>query len=100
MVMRDTIYQIINQEYESDGEGGRVSLPGASNKPIKCRASFDTSPEVAAAYGLQSEQILYTFTSVALDEEALYLFNGKKYSVRHVSPSNRLFYSILIEEKR
>lgn len=100
MVMRDTIYQIIDQEYESDGEGGRVSLPGASNKPIKCRASFDTSPEVAAAYGLQSEQILYTFTSVALDEEALYLFDGKKYSVRHVSPSNRLFYSILIEEKR
>ena len=100
MVMRDTIYQIIDQEYESDGEGGRVSLPGASNKPIKCRASFDTSPEVAAAYGLQSEQILYTFTSVALDEEALYLFKGKKYSVRHVSPSNRLFYSILIEEKR
>ena len=100
MVMRDTIYQIIDQEYESDGEGGRVSLPGASNKPIKCRASFDTSPEVAAAYGLQSEQILYTFTSVALDEEALYLFDGKKYSVSHVSPSNRLFYSILIEEKR
>lgn len=101
--MRDILF-IVDNEYESDGEGGRrpknyeEEHPPVAT-PIRCKASFDTNPEVAAAYGLQSEQVLYVFTSSPLDEEGEYYYMGKRYTVRHMSPSNRLFYSILIEEK-
>lgn len=97
MIMRDTLTQII-PSYEPDGQGGRV-LNGQTSTEIKCRASLNTSPEVASAYGTDGEQILYTYTFEALDEEAQYFFANKKFTVRHSSPSNRLFYSILIEVK-
>ena len=59
-----------------------------------------TSPEVATAYGLSSEQVLYIVTSVELDKEAFYLFKNKRYQIRFQAKNgSRLFYSTFIEVK-
>lgn len=98
MIMRDKLVQEI-KEYESDNQGGRVSKGEPIYKEIRCRASLNTSPEVASAYGTSGEQILHVFTSQALDKEARYFFMGTPYTVRHSSPSLRFNYSILVEVK-
>lgn len=97
MISRDTITQI-TLDNTSDGMGGHTS----SNKTltdIECKASLNTSPEVAAAYGLTSEKILYAVTTVELDKEAFFLFKGTKYTVRFQTNTNRHFYSTLVEIK-
>lgn len=98
MVMRDKLVQVI-QEYELDNQGGRVSKGEPIRKEIKCRASLNTSPEVASAYGTHGEQILHVITSQALDKEARYFFAETPYTVRHSSPNFRFYYSILVEVK-
>ena len=68
-------------------------------KEIVCRASYNTTPEAATAYGVNGEKVLYVITSSPLDSDSFYYFEDKKYSLRHSSPNRRFFYSILIEEK-
>ena len=98
MTMRDVLIQEV-QGYESDGQGGRVASGDPINKKIECRASFNTSPEVASEYGTNGEQVLYVITSVPLVEEARYFFADKPYTLRYSGPNRRLFYSILVEVK-
>ena len=98
MIMRDKLVQVI-QEYESDNQGGHVSKGEPIRKEIKCRASLNTSPQVASAYGTHGEQILHVITSQELDKEALYFFAETSYTVRHSSPNFRFYYSILVEVK-
>lgn len=98
MVFRDKITQII-QDRESDGQGGFVSKGEPTFKVIDCKASLNTSPEVAAAYGPKGEQVVYVVTRIPLDKEAIYLFNEKKFAVRFQSNNNRLYYSTIVEIK-
>lgn len=98
MIMRDKIVEEI-QGFERDNQGGRVSSGEPIRKEIDCRASLNTSPEAASAYGTNGEQILYVITSEALNKEARYFFANTPYTLRHTSPQNRFFYSILIEVK-
>lgn len=97
MVVRDKITKI-SLEKTLDGMGGFASHfePLAE---IECKASLNTSPEVAAAFGLNREQVLYVVTRDALDKEAFYLFNGIIFSVRQQIKMNRFYFSTLIEEK-
>lgn len=98
MITRETITQITVGEIP-DGMGGSVPSNDKTLTNIECKASLNTSPEVAAAYGLTSEKILYVVTAQELNKEAFYLFNGKRYTVRFQTSTNRHFYSTLIEVK-
>lgn len=98
MVLRDKITKVIVNK-ESDGCGGFV-YSEEERTPINCKASFDTRPETATAYGLSGEQVLYVVTTQALDKEAFYYFQDKKYSVRFQTQNNRFFYTTLIEIKK
>ena len=98
MVLRDEITQVILDQ-QSDGMGGFTTTK-ISQTPIKCKASFNTSPEKANEYGLASEQVLYVITSQELLREAFYYFKGKRYQVRfEVDRRNRLYFSTLVEVK-
>ena len=98
MVLRDIVTQII-QDQESDGQGGCISKGDPTFKEIECKASFNTSPEVATAYGPKGEQVLYVVTRIPLDKEAFYLFEGKKYAIRFQTNNRRLYYSTFVEIK-
>jgi len=98
MILRDTIIQV-KSEKQSDGMGGNTR----TNKiytPIECKASLNTDPEVATAYGLSGEQVIYVVTREPLDKGAFYLFRDKKYTIRFQTDNNRLFYSTLVEIKK
>lgn len=98
MILRDEITQI-KLDKQPDGMGGYISTETSRTK-IQCKASYNTSPEVATAYGLSSEQVLYIVTSVKLDKEAFYLFKNKRYQIRFQAKNgSRLFYSTFIEVK-
>lgn len=98
MILRDTIIQI-KSEKEKDGFGG-FSRKNEIRTNIECKASLNTSPEVATAYGPAGEQVLYVVTRLPLDKEAFYLFKEKKYTIRFQTDNNRLFYSTLVEVKK
>lgn len=98
MVMRDTIRQMKNIQYKYDSMGGRA-ITDSDNSDIKCRASFNVSPEVASEYGTHGEQVLYVITSEALNKEVLYFFEEKTYSVRETVHNNRFYHTILVEVK-
>ena len=98
MVMRDKIIQVIKNKV-SDGEGGFISNSPDSQVEIECKASLNVSPEVMNAYGQGGEQVLHIISRGPLLEEAIYLFNGKKYNVRVQTNNRRLFYSTLVEIK-
>lgn len=98
MIMRDKLVQEII-EYQRDNQGGRVRSGEPIRKEIKCRASLNTSPEAATAYGTHGEQILYVTTTDALDKEALYFFMDIPFTVRQSLPSARFTHYILIEVK-
>lgn len=97
MIFRDEITPI-KQDQQSDGMGG-FTVSEISSKPIKCKASFNTSPEKATSYGLACEQVLYIASPQELDKEAFYLFNGKKYQIRFQTNTRRIFYSTFVEVK-
>ena len=98
MVLRDKITKVTTTK-ESDGCGGFIYSEGVSTL-INCKASLNTKPETATAYGLSGEQILYVVTNQALDKEAFYYFQDKKCTVRFQTQNNRLFYATLIEIKK
>ena len=98
MILRNKITQI-TQTKESDGMGGFISKDPIYTE-IECKASLNTDPEAATAYGPAGEQILYVVTRTKLDKEAFYLFMDKKYSVRFQTENGRLFYSTLVETKK
>ena len=99
MVFRDILIQEIETEKIPDGMGGYVSQEPA-RKEIKCKASLNTSPEVANAYGTNGEQVLYVVAQEKLDKGAFYFFEQKKYTVRAQTNNNRLFYTTLVEVKQ
>lgn len=99
MVFRDKIIQVKEGIKVPDGMGGFIS--GESTQtPLNCRASLNTSPEVATAYGTNGEQVLYVVSRERLDEGAFYLYLDKRYTVRAQTNNNRLYYSTLIEVKQ
>lgn len=98
MILRDKIIQVKSVK-EKDGFGG-FSRKNEERTEIECKASLNTSPEVATAYGPAGEQILYVVTRVPLDKEAFFLFDNKKYNIRFSTNTNRLYYSTLVEIKR
>ena len=98
MILRDKIIQIKTEKIEDDMGG--FTRGDEIRTEIECKASLNTSPEVATAYGLSGEQVVYVVTREPLDKEAFYLFDGKKYTVRFQTRSNRLSYSTLVEVKK
>lgn len=98
MILRDKIIQI-KSEKEKDGFGG-FTRKNEVRTEIECKASLNTSPEAATAYGPAGEQVLYVVTRLPLDKGAFYLFDDKKYTVRFQTNNNRLFYSTLVEVKK
>lgn len=98
MVLRDTITEIKTSKI-SDGMGGFIN-ESPTETQIECKASLNTSPEVATAYGTFGEQVLYVVTRGPLSKEAFYLFKDKKYTVRFETNNNRFFYSTLVEVKK
>lgn len=99
MVLRDKITQV-QVVKESDGMGGSTRKTEIRTD-LECKASLNTSPEVATAYGPAGEQVIYVVTRQPLDKEALFLYTDKKYKVRFQSNTNRnLFYSTLVEIKK
>jgi hypothetical protein len=98
MVIRDKITKITSDKI-SDGMGGFDSQ-SETLTDIECKASLNTSPEVAAAFGLSREQVLYVVTKEELDKEAFYLFNDMKFSLRFQTKNNRFYFSTLIEVKK
>lgn len=98
MILRDKLIQIKSTK-EKDGFGG-FTRKDPMQTEIECKASLNTSPEVATAYGPAGEQIIYVVTRIPLDKGAFYLFEDKKYSVRFQTDTNRLFYSTLVEVKK
>ena len=98
MILRDKIIQV-KSEKEKDGFGG-FTRKNEMRTEIECKASLNTSPEVATAYGPAGEQVLYVVTRFPLDKEAFYLFKNRKYTVRFNTNNNRLFYSTLVEVKK
>ena len=98
MVLRDIITQV-TQDRESDGQGGYISKGDPKYTDIECKASFNTSPEVATAYGPKGEQVLYVVTRQPLEKGAFYLFESKKYAVRFQTNNSRLYFTTLIEIK-
>lgn len=99
MILRDSITQV-KIEKESDGMGGKKRKGEEVRITFDCKASFNTSPEVATAYGVSSEQILYVVTRDPLDKGAYFLFKNKKYTMRFDTTNGRLFYYTLIEVKK
>lgn len=97
MVLRDLITQI-TPDYESDGMGG-YTYETETLTEIECKASFNTSPEVATAYGQFGEKILYVVTRQPLEEEAFYLYKNVRYTVRFQTQNNRFYFSTLVEVK-
>lgn len=98
MILRDELIQIKTVS-TPDGSGGFTSKE-ETQKTFECKASFNTSPEVANAYGTNGEQVLYVITREELDKEAFYLFKDKKYTLRQqVNPNKRFYSSTLIEVK-
>ena len=99
MVFRDKLIQEIeSQERIPDGMGGFVSQEPV-RKEIRCKASLNTSPEVASAYGTNGEQVLYVVAQEKLNKEAFYFFDNLKYTIRAQTNNNRLYYSTLVEVK-
>lgn len=99
MVLRDKIIQI-QTEKESDGMGGSTRKNEIRTE-IECKASLNTSPEAATAYGPAGEQVIYVVTRQPLDKEALFSYKSKTYRVRFQCDTNRrLFYSTLVEVKK
>lgn len=98
MIFRDKIIQVKEAIKVPDGMGGFISEE-PTQTPLNCRASLNTSPEVATAYGTNGEQVLYVVSRERLDEEAFYLYLEKRYTVRAQTDNNRLYYSTLIEVK-
>lgn len=99
MVFRDKIIKIKEAIKVPDGMGGFISEEPTQTL-LNCRASLNTSPEVATAYGTNGEQVLYVVSRERLDEEAFYLYLEKRYTVRAQTDNNRLYYSTLIEVKQ
>ena len=99
MVFRDKLIQEIEAEKVPDNMGGFISQE-PTRKEILCKASLNTSPEVATAYGTNGEQVLYVVAADKLDEEAFYFFGEKKYTLRAQTHNQRLYYSTLIEVKQ
>ena len=97
MIFRDNLIQV-KTEQVPDGMGGFTSKENTKTS-ILCKASLNTSPEVATAYGTNGEQVLYVVSREGLDKEAFYLFMEKKYTVRMQTDNNRLYYSTLVEVK-
>lgn len=97
MVFRDKLIQEIDVKVP-DGMGGFVSQEPVQ-KEIRCKASLNTSPEVATAYGTNGEQVLYVVAADKLDEEAFYFFEEKKYTLREQTKNQRLYACTLIEVK-
>ena len=99
MVFRDKLIQEIeSQERIPDGMGGYISQEPV-RKEIRCKASLNTSPEVASAYGTNGEQVLYVVAQEKLNKEAFYFFDNLKYTIRAQTNNNRLYYSTLVEVK-
>lgn len=99
MVFRDKLIQEIeSQERIPDGMGGFISQEPV-RKEIRCKASLNTSPEVASAYGTNGEQVLYVVAQEKLNKEAFYFFDNLKYTIRAQTNNNRLYYSTLVEVK-
>ncbi len=98
MVLRDKLIQEIDVKVP-DGMGGFISEEPV-RKEILCKASLNTSPEVATAYGTNGEQVLYVVAADKLDEEAFYFFEEKKYTLRAQTHNNRLYNCTLIEVKQ
>ena len=99
MVFRDKLIQEIeSQERIPDGMGGFVSQEPV-RKEIRCKASLNTSPEVASAYGTNGEQVLHVVAQEKLNKEAFYFFDNLKYTIRAQTNNNRLYYSTLVEVK-
>lgn len=98
MILRDKIIQVKSTQ-EKDGFGG-FTRKNETHTEIECKASFNTSPEVATAYGPAGEQVLYVVTRFPLDKEAFYLFKEKKYAIRFQTDNSRLFYSTFVEVKK
>lgn len=98
MILRDTITKV-TLDQESDGMGG-YTTKNQTYTEIECKASLNTNPEVATAYGPSGEQVIYITTRQLLDKEAFYLFKGKKFVVRFQYDNNRLFFSTLVEVKK
>ena len=99
MVFRDKLIQEIeSQERIPDGMGGFVSQEPV-RKEIRCKASLNTSPEVASAYGTNGEQVLYVVAQEKLNKEAFYFFDNLEYTIRAQTNNNRLYYSTLVEVK-
>ena len=99
MILRDKIIQI--KSIKEKDEFGGFTRKDPTQTEIECKASLNTSPEVATAYGPAGEQVLYVVTRIPLDKEAFYLFKEKKYTIRFQTDTNRrLFYSTLVEVKK
>ena len=104
MVFRDKLIQEIeSQERIPDGMGGFISQEPV-RKEIRCKASLNTSPEIASAeianaYGTNGEQVLYVVAQEKLNKEAFYFFDNLKYTIRAQTNNNRLYYSTLVEVK-
>jgi len=98
MVFRDKLIQETEGLKVPDGMGGFISQEPV-RKEIRCKASLNTSPEVATAYGTNGEQVLYVVAADKLDEEAFYFFEQKKYTLREQTKNQRLYASTLIEVK-
>lgn len=98
MIFRDGLIQV-SRNTTPDGKGGFTSEDGVQ-RIFQCKASLNTDPEVANAYGTHGEQVLYVITREQLDKEAFYLFQKKRYTVRQEThPNNRLYSYTLIEVK-
>lgn len=98
MILRDKIIQIKSNKIKDDMGG--FTRGDEIRTEIECKASLNTSPEVATAYGLSGEQVVYVVTREPLDKEAFYLFKNKKHTVRFQANNNRFFYSTLVEVKK
>lgn len=98
MVFRDKLIQEMEGIKVPDGMGGFISQEPV-RKEIRCKASLNTSPEVATAYGTNGEQVLYVVAAEKLDKEAFYFFEQKKYTLREQTKNQRLYASTLIEVK-
>ena len=98
MTFRDKITKIVPGEKVKDGMGG-FTRKSDTMSIIKCKASLNTNPEVAYAYGTNGEQVLYVVSLDALDKEAFYLFNGMVFTLRSQIAHHRFFSSTLIEVK-
>lgn len=98
MIMRDIIKEQ-TVSYVSDGMGGKERSVIEAEAPIMCRVSQSTKLGNINQYGKVDDMIITVITDVFLSEDAIYLYNGKSFTLSRSVQKGRLIYSTLVETK-